>query len=173
MKEWSLTARRTLKASHVAIGGTWMGAAVVLVLLQIPGAATVGDGVRGLTEAMTWVDDFVIIPSTIAIVLTGLLYGLRTKWGFFRFDWVIVKWVGSLLFIAIGGLALGPWIESMHEMALESGAAAYDLEAYRDARLRVIVVGGVQTVALGGLVFVSIFKPWGRRDAPPATPPRR
>ncbi len=160
---WSLRWRRALKASHVSLCAIWVGAAVCLVLLAVPGASLVGEGVVGITYCMTLIDDFVIIPTASAVVLTGVLYGLYTKWGFVRFDWVLVKWVATLSFIGFGAFLLGPWIESMHALASEVGAAAFERTDYGSARRNVILWGAVQTFALCGLVFVSIYKPWGRR----------
>lgn len=162
-RQWPLGARRALKSVHVAIAGAWLGAAVILTALQVPGPETVGDGLVGLTYASTAIDDFVIIPSALAVLLSGVFYGLRTSWGFVRFDWVIVKWLATLLFVAFGALFLGPWIDAMHEQVRTMGTAAWSTEGYQTARLKVLVGGGVQTLALGGLVFVSVFKPWGRR----------
>ena len=169
MKEWPLFWRRALKASHVSLSATWMGAAVCLVLLSLPGPSVVGEGIVGITYCMTLIDDFVIIPTATAVVFTGVFYGFFTKWGFIRFDWVIVKWVGTLLFIGFGALFLGPWIDSMDGLARESGAVAFEDPRYGAARLNVILWGAIQTVALSALVFVSIYKPWGhRKDVTPA-----
>jgi hypothetical protein len=113
---------------------------------------------------MTLIDDFVIIPIATAVVVTGICYGIFTKWGFIRFDWVIVKWIGTLLFIGFGAFFLGPWIDSMDRLARASGAIAFEDPLFFAARQKVILWGAIQTVALCGLVFVSIYKPWGRRE---------
>jgi len=166
MKPWPLFWRRALKASHVTLSAAWLGAAVCLVLLSLPGPSEVGDGVRGITFCMTLIDDFVIIPTASAVVGTGVLYGFYTKWGFIRFRWVLVKWVSTLAFISFGALLLGPWIERMNRLAAASGAHAFALPEYQAARWAVVIWGAIQTVALGGLVFVSIYKPWGQRGKP-------
>jgi len=169
VKMWPLFWRRALKASHVSLSAAWLGAAVCLVLLSLPGRELIGEGLRGTTYCMTLIDDFVIIPTAAAVVGTGVLYGFYTKWGFIRFDWVAVKWVGTLLFIGFGAFFLGPWIDSMHALASESGALAFDDPAYAVARRNVILWGTIQTVALCAFVFVSIYKPWGRRKTVKAT----
>jgi len=161
---WPLGWRRALKSSHVSLSAIWLGAALALVILALPGASVVGERIAGVTFCMTLIDDLVIIPTATAVVLSGLLYGWKTKWGFVRFDWVIVKWVSTLLFVGFGALFLGPWIDSMDGLARESGAAAFDDPGFLSARRAVILWGAIQTLALVGLVFISIFKPWGRRS---------
>ncbi len=163
MKAWPLFWRRALKASHVSLSAAWLGAAACLVLLSLPGASLVGDGVAGVTYGMTLIDDFVIIPTAAAVVGTGIFYGFYTKWGFVRFHWVLVKWAATLAFIGFGALLLGPWIDTMHTLATESGAQAFEDPDYASARFNVILWGAIQTVALCALVFVSIYKPWGQR----------
>lgn len=156
--------RRALKATHVGVAAFWLGAALILVVLQLPDAETLGERVRGVTYAMTLIDDFVIIPATVVVFLSGILYGVGTPWGFFRYDWVVAKWVGTVLFMAFGALALGPWIDGMDVLAQEHGAAVFARPEYASARLRVALWGGIQTFLLGGLVAISIYKPWGKRD---------
>lgn len=163
MKAWPLSGRRALKAVHVCLSAAWFGAAVCLLLLAYPGPSLIGEGLRGTTYCMTLIDDFVIIPTASLVVLTGVLYGVFTRWRFVRFHWVTVKWASTLLFIGFGAFFLGPWIDSMHALVLASGTAAFEDASYVLARERVILWGAIQSVALAGLVFVSIFKPWGER----------
>ena len=141
MTIWSLCWRRALKAVHVSLSAIWLGAAVCLVLLALPGPRLVGEGIRGITYCMTLIDDFVIIPIATAVVVTGICYGIFTKWGFIRFDWVIVKWIGTLLFIGFGAFFLGPWIDSMDRLARASGAIAFEDPLFFAARQKVILWG--------------------------------
>ena len=170
MKIWSLFWRRALKASHVSLSAIWLGAAVCLVLLALPGASLVGEGIGGITYCMTLIDDFVIIPTAAVVVVTGIFYGFYTKWGFIRFDWVLVKWVATLLFIGFGAFFLGPWIDSMDQIAKDLGGLAFEDPRFGAARRNVILWGAIQSVALCALVFVSIYKPWGQRES--VTPTR-
>ena len=50
------------------------------------------------------VDEYFLIPGGIGIVVTAILYGTITKWGFFKHKWITVKWILTVLLIAIAGI---------------------------------------------------------------------
>jgi hypothetical protein len=159
----SLAWRRALKSAHVVLAGVWMGSAACLVLMAAPSGRGLGVGVVGATALATRIDDWVLVPAASLVLVSGVLYGLFTRWGFVRFDWVVVKWLGTLGSVAFGALFLGPWIETMAARSAELGALAYADSAFEAARLRVFAFGLTQFVVLAALVAVSIYKPWGRR----------
>ena len=39
------------------------------------------------------VDEHFLIPGGIGIIVTAILYGTITKWGFFKQRWITVKWI--------------------------------------------------------------------------------
>ena len=156
--------RKTLKSVHVALACVWLGSAVALVLLQAINTSAYRDSVPGVTLCLKLIDDFLIIPSAAGSLLTGIVYGVWTKWGFFQFHWVTLKWIATVAFILFGAFLLGPWINGMHALAQSDVAAALQSPDYQHSRLMVLIWGGLQTVGLVGLVFLSIFKPWGRRE---------
>jgi len=137
-----------------------MGAAACLVLMASPGRDV---DIAGASALATRIDDWVLVPAATLVLVTGVLYGLFTRWGFVRFDWVVVKWLGSLGSVAFGAFFLGPWIETMAARSAELGALAYSDATFEAARARVFAFGLAQIVLLIALVGVSIYKPWGRR----------
>lgn len=165
------TGRKVLKSTHVSFSAVWIGAAVVLVLVQAINTEANADHLAGLTVCMKLVDTWVIIPAAVGSFITGIGYGIWTKWGFFKFYWVIVKWVATVAFSLFGAAYLGPWISGMDAIALDKLAASLTDPEYLANRLLVAVWGAIQTVLLVGLVFLSILKPWGMR--PGAAPARR
>lgn len=50
-----------------------------------------GQLVRGANLAMESIGWFVLVPLSLASLLTGLVQSLGTRWGLFRHYWVIVK----------------------------------------------------------------------------------
>jgi len=163
LQEASLPWRRALKSLHVALAGIWMGSAACLVLMAAPNGDRLGLGVGGATALATRIDDWVLVPAATLVLVTGVLYGLFTRWGFVRFDWVVVKWLGTLGSVAFGAFFLGPWIETMAARSAELGALAYTDASFEAARLRVFSFGLTQIFVLAALVAVSIYRPWGRR----------
>lgn len=40
-----------------------------------------------------FIDYAIVIPGAILAVATGIIYGIFTKWGFFKHRWITVKWI--------------------------------------------------------------------------------
>ena len=51
---------------------------------------------------MRLIDDIVVIPGAILTVVTGVIYGMFTNWGFFKHKWIIVKWILGITIIIVG-----------------------------------------------------------------------
>jgi len=130
--------------------------------------------VRAAYLAMEFVGWFVIVPVSLAALLTGLVQSLGTEWGLFRHYWVSVKF----LLTAVATIML---LLHMPTVSRMSGMAAAMTLPIADSS-----VLGVQLVlhAAGGLLVLlattalSIFKPWGmtpfgQRKATLSIVPRR
>ena len=98
------------------------------------------------------------------LLVTGLLLSLFSQWGFIRFPWVMVKWLGIILLIALNWIWLGPAVGGM--VALADGYFSIDgaLPLYKVLFRRATGAAAVQVIVLLGLIFLSVFKPWGKRE---------
>ena len=96
------------------------------------------------------------------LMLYGLAYGVLTKWGFFRHRWIVLKWV--VLFLCIGfGIWLGGKEQAMLALSHTLGEEAMAAPEYRAVLLPYCLGGLMQICVLVAVVFISIFKPFGRR----------
>lgn len=62
---------------------------------------------------MKIIDDFIIIPAALGSLITGLIISWFTNWGFFKFNWVTVKWIVTVSSILFDTFWLGPWLNGM------------------------------------------------------------
>ncbi len=165
MPTLSPAAERWLKAVHLLFVALWVGGGVALVLmvhLLRPETAVSGGEVVGLTRAMRFVDDWVIIPGAFGCLLTGLIYSLWTKWGFIRHGWVAAKWVVNVGGILFGSFFLGPWINSLGPIASAQGLLAVEDAVFRHNLAMNAIWGPVQVGTLIVAVLLSTLKPWKR-----------
>ncbi|HWR14091.1 MAG TPA: DUF2269 family protein [Terriglobales bacterium] len=106
---------------------------------------------RAINELVQVLNTFAMvfgIPLSFAAIVTGLILGVMSKWGVFRYPWVVAKQLLIISVMVAGGFVIGPALDTMrhggqgatHLMA----AAAYDLAALTTA------------------TALSVFKP-GRR----------
>ena len=114
------------------------------------------------------IDDYIIIATCGLSAMSGLFLSWKTPWGFFKHWWVVAKLIITMVMLTIGAGFLGPWINrtetllqstSMHPETLPSTLNSLD---YQSVNTAVIAIGFSQVAVLSGVMWLSIFKPWGK-----------
>ena len=152
--------RKLNLTAHVASSVGWAGAVTGFLALSVAGLTSRDpETVRSVYLAMNLMGQWVIVPLSLAALVTGLVQSAGTHWGFFRYHWVVVKLV--LTVAAVVGLLL-------HQFTAVQGAAR---RAGATAPGTPPEVGGlgIQLVADSGLgllillvaTTLGIYKPWG------------
>jgi hypothetical protein len=164
MAEFGPRGRKWALSFHVLFSAVWLGAAVAMVVIMClrPAAPRTGAELLAWCLAVKLIDDIIIIGSAAGALLTGLLLSWRTKWGFFVWFWVAFKLVATVAMVTFGAACLGPWIDETAAAVGSNGLEALDDPAFRAVRDRTTLFGGLQVGLLVFVVFVSVFKPWGR-----------
>ncbi len=101
---------KTVKIIHFLFITLWVGGACCMLLLYwliIP-ATDLEVGVK--YNALNIIDYSLIIPGAIGNVLTGIYFGSKTRWGFFKHKWLTVKWFLNVSQIIFGTFFLGRWL---------------------------------------------------------------
>ena len=86
--------RKVALTAHITFSVGWLGAVVAYLALAIAGLT--GDDVsmaRAAYLSMELIGWFVIVPFSLASLLTGLVQSLGTQWGLFRHYWILVKFL--------------------------------------------------------------------------------
>ncbi len=157
----------SLISIHVATGAIWFGVALAMVLMVIANQKTTnGDELYAVNAMVKMLDDFVVIPMAIASVLTGTLLCWLTVWGFFKFYWVITKWIATTVLIIFGTFWLGPWTNSMTAISDSERLKALTNPLFMFDVHGIIVGAVIQLICLFAIIAISIIKPWGRRELP-------
>ena len=164
----SLGWMRLLKFVHIILSSAWLASAMILVFfftIVIPGASRAD--LRGILIALKAIDDWVIIPAANGILITGIVYGAFTHWGWFRHGWITAKWGITLYGILFGTFLLGPRLNRLPELAASANLDA-PLPAEFAADLAFLQVwGSVQLVTLLAAYLLSVYK-WKRKGSPPS-----
>lgn len=158
----SIKSQRWLKTFHVFLGGIWGGGASSIFAIHCLFAPEPGPELYARNMAMIYVDNYIILPSAIGCLLTGLIYCQMTKWGYVRYYWIIAKWVANIIFLIVGFAFFVPW---MGKMAATSLAMRNFMEidpSYDMAMFVHVIMAGVQIVLILLMIILSVFKPWGR-----------
>ena len=151
-----------LKSIHLFCGACWAGAAFSMVVVSCF-AATNADSDEAFITAtlcLKLLDDFIIVPTALASVSTGILFSLLTRWGFFKYYWVAMKWVIAVWSVIFGLLILRPWVNELAAAAQIHGMRILSDPAYQCYSPRNFILGMVQLSLLVVQIFISVLKPW-------------
>ena len=151
-------AHRVALTAHVISSVGWCGAVAAFLALAVAGLSSQdAQMVRGAYLAMELTGWFVIVPLSLASLLTGVVLSLGTTWGLFRHYWVLAKIVMTIPAIALLLLHMQP-ISRVARVAAETtltgaglGGLRIQLVAYAAAALVVLLVATV----------LSTYKPRG------------
>ena len=86
------------------------------------------------------------IPLSFAALLTGIALGLGTRWGVFRYPWVVIKLALIVVVLLVGSFIISP-------------ASAQMLDGEGDTTGRLIVGAVIDVVALTVATVLWVFKP--------------
>lgn len=154
--------QKWLKSFHLLFVALWVGGAVTLSSKQFFITAQSDGELYGILSTMHYIDIFIIIPGAMGCLLTGILYSSLTNWGWFTYKWVIVKWIICLYGVIFGTYPLGPWLDSMVEIANIKGLAAYNDPQFIHSLTMLMIFGTFQALTLVFACFISSLKPWGK-----------
>lgn len=154
-----------LLSLHIASGGLWFGTALCSIALALSfNNLSNGDTLHGIDLARNLMGEFIIVPTAVLSVITGVLLCGLTHWRFFKHSWIIVKQFSTLTLIVIGSVWLGPWTKEMSDISATLQSQARQNLHYVSLNSISITVGVLQTIALLAIIFISTIKPWGKRN---------
>lgn len=166
MTKLSITGQKWLKCLHIYFASIWVGCATVLTVMQFFIEPESGSELYGSVATIDFIDLFILVPGAIGTFLTALVYSIWTKWGWFKHNWIIVKWIICISGIIFGTFWLGPWISGMSDIAKNKGMQALTDSSYLSNRYNSIVFGTFQLCTIIFAMFISTLKPWKKKKSP-------
>jgi hypothetical protein len=106
------------------------------------------------SSTITWA---VIVPLSIATLVTGIVQSLGTQWGLFRHWWVVSKLAIAVFATSLLLLHTRP-IDRVARAATERVLASTDL---RNLRIQLVADAAAAVIALLAATVLSIYKPGG------------
>jgi hypothetical protein len=163
MKKMGAGGLKWVKAFHAFFACMWVGAAIVLSVKQFFVNPASGGELYGIMATLDFIDIYIIIPGAFGVLLTGLIFSIWTHWGWFKHNWIVVKWVICLYGIIFGTYPLGPWMTSLAHISREKGLDALLDPLFLQNRTRLWIYGTFQAATLIFAVFITALKPWKKR----------
>jgi uncharacterized membrane protein len=148
--------RKLVLTLHVTSTVGWLGAVVVFLAIAVIGLtsrdAQTARAAYLLMEPAAWL---VLVPLSLASLLTGLVQSLGTIWGLFRHYWVLFK----LLITVVANIVLVTYMETFRAMAGVAADPSADLEMVRNPSP--LLHAALALLALVVATVLAVFKPRG------------
>jgi hypothetical protein len=150
--------RKFALTSHVTSSVGWFGAVTAFFALAIVGVMSAdAETVRSAYLAMEPITLMVIVPLCFAALLTGIVQGLGTTWGLFRYRWVVAK----LLLTVLATVLLLVHTEAIGRVAAVAAERVLSNTDLQKLRMELIAKAGAALIALVVATSLSVYKPWG------------
>ena len=163
MKKLSVRGQRWLKCLHIYSGCVWVGCATTLAIMQFLVEPENGNELYGIVATLDFIDLFILVPGAMGILLTALVYSVWTNVGWFKYNWITVKWLICIFGIVFGTFWLGPWLSDMAHIAKDKGMEALTDSRYLSNRFNAMMFGTFQACTVIFAVFISTLKPWKKK----------
>jgi hypothetical protein len=143
---------------HVTASLGWFGAVAAFLALAVAGLTSQdAQVVRAAYLAMELLTRIVIVPLAVVSLLSGVISSLGTKWGLFRYYWVLLKLVITIVATLILLVHTQP-IELLARVAATTGVFS---AALHQQQLQMGVASGAALLVLLVLTALSVYKPRG------------
>ena len=148
--------RKLVLTAHVTSTVGWLGAVVVFLALAIIGLTSRdAQTVRAAYLVMEPAAWLVLIPLSLASLLTGLVQSLGTIWGLFRHYWVLFK----LLITVVATIVLLTYMETFSAMAAVAADPRADPDVMRNPSP--LLHAALALLALVVATVLAVYKPRG------------
>ena len=150
--------RKLVLLIHITTSVAWPGTVAVFLALAITGLTSANPQiVRASYLVMPPITWYIIVPLAFTALSTGITLSLGTKWGLFRYYWVVVKLLINSLSIPILFLHIQV-IRTVANAAATSTLSPADLH---DQRVQLITIAVAALLALLTATTLSVYKPRG------------
>jgi hypothetical protein len=174
--------RKAAFVAHVTLSVGWLGSVLAYLAMAWTGLkGKDAELARSAYLSMELIGWSVIVPLSLAALLSGLVQSLGTEWGLFRHTWITAKFVMA----SVGSVVLLVHMRAVGQMAGFARATSLAPGEFGDLRISLVVHALGGAILLLSATALSIYKPWGltpygrriqsEKAAPAAVeaPPRR
>ena len=150
--------RKLALTAHVTVSVGWLGAAAAFLALAIAALMSGGaETVRGAYVGMEVVGWYVIVPFCLAALVTGLVVSLGTPWGLFRYYWVLLKF----LITVVSTLILFGFTSTLSSLGNLAADTTLSIDQLRALNQSPAIHSGGGLLALLVTTILAVYRPWG------------
>lgn len=151
--------RKTVLLFHIVVGGSWFGLDVAMAVLVFTAIGTDSAAVRAHTlQSLKLITVWPMFSAAALSLVTGILLGLGSKYGLFRYWWVTIKLGLNLVLVTLVLTALRGEVASAANLGAQLAGGADAEWNFSNMIYPPIVSPTALTIAF----LLAVFKPWGR-----------
>jgi uncharacterized membrane protein len=157
----SASARKLTLTIHIIAAIGWIGVDFVLFVFALTGMTT--DDPTTLATCYRAIDLFAVVllvPLGLVTLATGLLLGWGSKYGIFRYHWVLWKLILNVVLTTLVVVLLRPGVEEAADQV--AGPADTLPDRLDQAQANLIFPPTVSITVLTFATILAVYKPWGR-----------
>lgn len=150
--------RKFALTAHVTTSVGWLGAVAGFLALAIAALTSQEvQRVRSVYLALEVIGWYVIVPLSLASILTGLVMSFGTKWGLIWHYWVLIKLVLTLA----STLILSGFTPTLGYLGAIAADTTLSLSELRSLGQSPVLHSGGGLLALLVITALSVYKPRG------------
>jgi hypothetical protein len=151
--------RKFVLTAHVSFSVGWLGAVAAYLAPAFVGLTSHdGEMARAAYLTMNLIVQSIILPLSLASLLTGLVLSLGSEWGLFRYYWISIKFFLTITAVTILVLHM-PTVSAMSRTVAEMTLSSVSFAALR-VQLLIHAAGGL--LVLFATTTLSVYKPWAK-----------
>jgi len=160
MRTMSERNEKILKIVHLATMSIWFSSLFIMF--------AIGNTIPNLKSSDTFyyahhinsiIDFRILTPAAILTFLTGVIYGIFTKWKVKENKWLKIKVVITILLILLGTFWLGPTLSDMTILAEKEGISLLNNDSYLTKLNITTWFSAINAIILFFAIAISTFKP--------------
>lgn len=164
MRKITITQRKWLLTIHILFAAIMFGGMIAFLVLGITAATTKSiDVLQACYNSMHLLAKTSVKASTIGTLITGILLSILTKWGLFKFYWIIAKELLTVIAVGIGVVGMNSWTLNAVTLISQEGDAVWQNPSFIVNIEQLFIGIFLQIICLITLYLLSVFKPWGLR----------
>ncbi len=158
---------KTVKILHLLFIALWVGGSICMLILYWSINPASFTEIQIKYNALNIIDYALIIPGAMGNIFTGLYFGTKTKWGFFKHDWLTVKWILNVGQVIFGTFFLGRWLHYNTLMINENTINLLNDQSFIRSENLAKSFSVLQVLLLLFVIWISVMKPRLRSSLKP------
>jgi hypothetical protein len=161
MRKASRKTKHVLDILHIGSSIGWLGGGFAQLTVNFVALWAADDHLRHAAHEIAHaLDRWPLTALSLTAIVTGVLLGLKTKWGLIQYWWVAVKLVLTVVLLVGVPIFVGGWVLDAIDRTTAGNSLADP--AYLADRAALMASSIAIIITLLFMLFLSVVKPWKR-----------